>query len=88
MQATTAPQPHTYSRGGRVIEVRESSDKRKGPFFLFDSATETVILQGIFDRQLAEEIARDVNSQKTFTPSKTPRRRRRYYDFPRLFHRE
>ena len=59
-----------------MIEVRESSDERKGPFFLFDSATEMVLLQGICDRQLAEEIARDVNSQKNFTPSKTPRRRR------------
>ncbi len=72
-----------------MIEVRESSDELKGPFFLFDSATGIVLMQGISDRRLAEEIARDVNSQKNFTASKTPRRRRRqYYDFPRLFHRE
>ena len=73
-----------------MIEVRESSDERKGPFFLFDSALEMVFMQGIRDRQLAEEIAREVNSQKTFTPLKGSQRarRRRYYDFPRLFHRE
>jgi hypothetical protein len=72
-----------------MIEVGESSDERKGPFFLFDSATGMVLMQGICDRRLAEEIARDVNSQKNFTPSrKTQRRRRQYYDFPRLFHRE
>ena len=73
-----------------MIEVRESSDERKGPFFLFDSAAEMVFMQGIRDRQLAEEIAREVNSQKTFTPLKGSQRgrRRRCYDFPRLFHRE
>ena len=71
-----------------MIEVGESSDERKGPFFLFDAATGMVLMQGICDRRLAEEIARDVNSQKNFTASKTPRRRRQYYDFPRLFHRE
>jgi hypothetical protein len=46
-----------------MIEVRESSDELKGPFFLFDSAAEKVLMQGIRDRQLAEDIARDVNSQ-------------------------
>ena len=57
-----------------MIEVRESSDERKGPFFLFDSALEMVFMQGIRDRQLAEEIAREVNSQKTFTPLKGSQR--------------
>ncbi len=76
-----------------MIEVRESSDELKGPFFLFDSAAEMVLMRGIRDRQLAEEIARDVNSQinsqKIFTPSKGSQRgwRRRYYDFTRLFDR-
>jgi len=78
----------THSRGNALIEVRESSDKRKGPFFLFDSAAEMVFMQGIRDRQLAEDIAREINSQKTFTPSKGSQRgRRRYYDFQRLFDR-
>jgi len=76
-----------------MIEVRESSDELKGPFFLIDSAAEKVLMQGLRDRQLAEDIARDVNSQinsqKIFTPSKGSQRGRRrwYYDFVRLFDR-
>jgi len=76
-----------------MIEVRESSDELKGPFFLFDSAAGKVLMQGIRDRELAEQIAHDVNSQinsqKIFTSSKGSQRswRRRYYDFTRLFDR-